>query len=260
MVGDTGRRRILAWGGLVSCILLAASSAEGGHRSASADGAIPLDARHATPGVRLELTELSSPTTRSSDTARYRLRVTGQPQGVVFNVWAEAFGRDFREIASGFRVDEAGQLVSSQLGDAGRPRPLEEMAFEPGPYPRGAVWEVAVVSGDRTIAAFAKVVPRPIVGRDGPCTVALELVSHRGDRFIAVGTGFAPGDDVIVESRYAGRVIQKRRRTSVEGGLPPEVISHVATGTDRSASYAAKGRSCEVTLEYEWGEQALSPH
>jgi hypothetical protein len=70
------------------------------------------------------------------------------------------------------------------------------------------------VSADRTVRAFAQVIPYPITARAGPCTIALELVSHRGERFVVSGAGFTPGDDVITESRYAGRVMQKQLRSA----------------------------------------------
>jgi hypothetical protein len=75
---------------------------------------------------------------------------------------------------------------------------------------------------------------------------------------MASGAGFTPGDDIVIESRYAGQIIQKRRRISAEGLLPPDVISHDSNSTDRSARYAVKSHSCEVAVEYEWGELALS--
>ena len=73
------------------------------------------------------------------------------------------------------------------------------------------------------------------------------------------GEGFAPGDEVVIESRAAGRVTQKRQRVSSDGRLRPDVISHGAIGGDRSARYAVRGRACAVTVEYEWGEPALAP-
>jgi hypothetical protein len=177
----------------------------------------------------------------------------------MFGVWAKDFGHAFHAVASGFRMDESGAMESSELDGAGRLRRLDEMALDPGQYyPRGAVWEVALASVDLTLTAFATVIPRPITARDGPCTVSLELVSRRGDRFVASGAGFAPAEDVITELWYAGRMIRKRQRVSPEGLLPPDVISHGASGTDRSARYAVKGRSCEVAVEYEWGEPALN--
>ena len=235
--------------GIVLSFLLYASAT-------SAHEPIQLDARRATASIRLELSEVPPSTTPA--TVRYRLQAAGLPPGVNFGVWAKDFGHSFHEVASGFQVDASGNLVSSEPGKAGWPRRLDEMTFEPGPYPRGAVWEVALVSADHTLRAFAKVIPQPITARDGLCTVSLALVSHRGERFLASGAGFIPGEDVITVSQYAGRVIQKRRSISPEGLLPPEVISHGASGTDRSAQYAVKGRSCDVAVEYEWGEPALS--
>jgi hypothetical protein len=41
------------------------------------------------------------------------------------------------------------------------------------------------------------------------------------------------------------------------GLLLPDVISHAAAGSGWRAGYSVKGRSCEVALEYEWGEPAL---
>lgn len=232
-----------------------------------------LDARRATPGLRLELMELPAATTVASATPRYRLQASGLPRGVVFGVWAKDFGHSFHEVATGFRMDESGVMVSSQLDGVGwlwrwwrwiissRPQRLDEIALKPGLYyPRGAAWEVALASVDLTFTAFAQVIPRPITARDGSCTVSLELVSRRGDRFVAAGAGFTPAEDVVTELWYAGRIIKKSRRVSAEGQLPPDVISHGASGTDRSAHYVVKGRSCNVTVEYEWGEPALGGH
>ena len=116
---------------------------------------------------------------------------------------------------------------------------------------------MALVSVDRKLQAFAKAIPYPITASDGQCSVSLELVSHRGEKFLAAGSGFLPGDEVITESRYAGRVIEKRVRTSAEGSLPPQVLLHASVNTDRQARYSVKGRSCDVAVDYEWGEPAL---
>jgi hypothetical protein len=180
-----------------------------------------LDDRRPTPGLRLELTELPATTARASATVKYRLRAFGLPRGVVFGVWARDFGHAFHEVATGFQMD---------------------------------------ASVDRTLRAFAKVIPYPITAQDGACTVSLELAARRGDRFIASGAGFDPGEEVITESRYAERIIQKRWRISSEGLLPSDIILHGARSTNNSARYAVKGRSCNVVVEYEWGKPKLNRH
>jgi hypothetical protein len=212
-----------------------------------------IDPLRATGSIQLELVEL--PRGAAAASPQYRLIVRGVPAGVTIGVWTRDFAHGFHEVASGFRADGAGHLVASADG---RSRDLSELVLDPGPYFRGAIWEVAVVSADRTLSAFARAIPRPMVARDGGCTVTLQLVSHRGQRFLASSQGFVPGDDVTIESRYAGRVQQKRQRVPADGVLPADVLTHVAPGPDHSARYSVTGRSCQVTIDYEWGEQAFS--
>ncbi len=234
--------------GIVGFVLLATASAV-------AHEPILLDSRRATPGLLLELTELTDP---SDNRPRYRLRASGLPPGTVFGVWTKDFGHTFHEVAAGFRLEPSGRLLAVDQDASGRRQWLDEMDFLPGPYPPGAIWEVAIVSVDRSLTAFAKVIPRPIVAHDGPCRLSLQLVSHRGDRFMATGDGFAAGDEVVIESRKSGKVTLKRQRVSAEGRLRPDVISHGALGGDHSARYVITGRACTVAVDYEWGDPALA--
>jgi len=186
------------------------------------------------------------------------MRAVGFPHGVIFGVWAQDFGHLFHLVASGFQVDEAGNVVSSsKRSGGGRPNKPEQITLGPGRYPRGAAWQVALVSVDRTLKAFTGVIPHPITARDGPCTVQLELVSYRGDHFVATGAGFAREEEVITESRYSGRLIEKRQRISANGLLLPDVLSYEAIGADYNAHYSVKGGSCKVTVAYKWGKAAL---
>jgi hypothetical protein len=116
---------------------------------------------------------------------------------------------------------------------------------------------VALASDDHTLSAFAKIIPHPIAARDRACAVSLELISLHGNRFVASGEGFVPGEDVDIELRSSGRVTQKKQRISAQGLLPLDVVSHGAISTDLSARYLVKARSCEPVVEYEWGEAAL---
>jgi hypothetical protein len=217
-----------------------------------------LDPHNGTPGVHLELGGL--PRGTGSATARYGLRARGLPPGVILDVWAQDFGHPFHRVASGLRLDESGNVVSTEPATTHHQHQANQITFGPGPYPRGAAWTVALVSADRAVRAFAAVIPNPIIARDGPCIVQLELVSYRGDRFVATGAGFAPGAEVITESRYSGRVIQKRQRASPQGLLPLEVISHETISVDPSARYVVTCQSCKVVVDYDWGKPALFRH
>lgn len=248
---DSNKKITPSWRiSLVALLLLWSAAASARH------GSGVIEPRRATPGIRLELVEL--PASASAGETKYRLHAEGVPRGVTFGVWTKDFGQPFTQVFSGFRMDEAGGLVS--VNDFGKPRRLEDIAFDPGPYPKGAVWMVALASDDHTLSAFAKIIPHPIAVRDGACAVSLELISLHGNRFVASGEGFVPGEDVDIELRSSGRVTQKKQRISAEGLLPLDVVSHGAISTDFSARYLVKALSCGPVVEYEWGEAALVRH
>jgi hypothetical protein len=235
--------------GLITCVLgflLCACSVD-------AHEEFVFDSRRATAGHRLELIAL--PSAAKQQEPKYRLLVQpGLPRNVLFRVLTKDFSHGFHTIASGFQLDDSGKLVSDEAGKAVH---LDEMTFAPGPYPRGAAWEAALVSADRTIRLFAKTVPYPIVASDGACAVSLELVSQRGDRFLASGSGFVLGDEVITESRYSGRVLQKHKEVLSTEQLTLDVIAHGSRGAGGSARYIVMGRACTVVVDYDWGEAAL---
>jgi hypothetical protein len=225
---------------------------------ATAHEPVLLDSRMATSGPRLELTEFTQDGLHKSK--KYRLRADGLPKGIVFNLWAKDFGHSFHQIASGFQLNGAGEFVARDPSDAGKQRKLADMIFEPGSYPRGALWEIAMASDDRAIRAFASVIPNPIIVGDGACKMHVQMISQLGDRFLVTGEGFPAGSDVMTQSRYSGRVYEKPLRISAAGRLPPQVVSHAALGEDRTAQYTVTSRHCTVTLDYEWGRPALARH
>ena len=185
-----------------------------------------LDARRATPGPRLELIELVP--TDNPASRKYRLQIqAGLPRNVIFRVLTKDFSHGFHTVASGFQLDEAGSLISMEAGEAGHALQLDEMVFEPGPYPQGAAWEVALVSADRAIRLFAKTIPYPMTARDGTCSVSLELVSHRGDRFVASGGGFLPGEETTLNPGIR-EGSSKRKRISPQGHCRSDTVSHGA--------------------------------
>lgn len=211
--------------------LAAAAGADARHSS------MTLDPRRATPGMSLELVEAAR--SAAGDAVKYRLRVKGLPEGRAFGVWTKSFGRDFSEVVPALRDD---------------------IELDPGPYPRGAAWWVAIASEDQNTTAFARVVPYPIAARDGSCSISLELISLYGNRFIALGAGFAPGEEVEIETRASGKASRKRQRVDPDGRLPLDVVEHGTLSADTVARYAVKARTCAPAVEYRWGESALKDH
>ncbi len=196
------------------------------------------------------------PPDAGSNEKKYRVSVgAGLPEGVEFGIFTRPYDHGFHEVEPGFQLDESGNLAAADPD--GRRRRLDEIVVGPGPYPRGAAWELALVATDKSVRRFAKVIPHPIIAANGPCKVSLELVSYLGDRFNVAGEGFPAGEEVVTEHQYSGRLIRKQLRVSAEGLLAPHVITHWEAGADRGARYTVKSQSCEVSIDFDWGEPAL---
>ena len=174
----------MAWRIALAALLLGWSAASYARHSFAV-----LDPRRASPGLSLQLAEV--PSGGNGNGVRYALRAAGFPQSVTFGVWTRDFGRDFQELMSGIQFDAKGVPSGTDLAKG-----ADRIEVDSGPYPKGAAWMVAIASEDHKLAAFARVIPHPIEVRDGRCAVSLELVSLYGTRFVASGTGFAPGEDV----------------------------------------------------------------
>jgi hypothetical protein len=229
----------------------------GGIPLASAHEEDTLDPHNATPGVRLTLLPL--PASVEPPVPRYRLQVIGLPAGTVVDVWVQEFGRPFQLVASGLWTDAAGAVVKDEITEGGPSNRASSLVLEAGQSPLATVWMVALVSSDRLVRAFAATIPHPIIARSGPCKLQLELISYQGDRFVATGAGFQPGEDVTIDMAVAGRISQRQRRVLADGRLAPDVISHLPDDAERTARYAVAAKSCQVAIDYQWGKAALEP-
>jgi hypothetical protein len=236
----------MAWRtGVVALILAWSGAADARHSFTT------LNPNKASPGIRIQLVEL--PPVAPGGAVRYSLRTDGFAPGTTVGLWTKDFGQYFKEVIPGIRFDPRGLPVAPDSA-GGRKGPIE---LDPGPYPRGAAWGVALASDDHQVAAFAKVIPRPIESRDGPCSLSLELISLFGNRFVVSGAGFVPGESARAELTSAGRTAYRVLRVSADGSLPPDVVTHGEAGADPNARYAVKALKCKPVVEYQWGEAAL---
>jgi hypothetical protein len=237
----------MAWRTGLAVLLLACCSAVEARHSFSA-----LSPRNASPGIGFELVRLPA---AASGPVRYSLRTSGFPSGLAIGVWTRYFGQDFEQRIPSVGFDAAGVPVALDSSDGRRKgQPIE---IDPGPYPKGAAWTVALASDDHQVSAFARVIPWPIESRDGTCTVSLELISLHGNRFLASGSGFVPGENARVESTSLGKTTYRVLVVSADGTLPPDVVTHGAISADLSARYAVKGAKCGPVVEYQYGDAAL---
>lgn len=74
--------------------------------------------------------------------------------------WAKEFDHSVHQLFPAvFQADKFCRVFARNADQDGRPRRLDHMSFGPGPYPGGALWQVALISLDRKLQAFAKAIP-----------------------------------------------------------------------------------------------------
>ncbi len=208
--------------------------------------------RYATPGVELTLQEVKRQRVSGKMRVDYTLLVSGFPEGKSFTLWAKPFGsspillKQFGELY----VDPSGKFVAEK-------KTLRGIHLSALDYSKGEPYEVALISTDQTIKAFAKVIPIPVATKEGRCRLWMELVSANGTAFAINGEGFEPDEGVTTTSRSDGEVMESKHKASPEGKLFAIVFPAVIGKPAGSASYTVVSRFCSLTVEYEWGARAF---
>jgi hypothetical protein len=96
---------------------------------------------------------------------------------------------------------------------------VEPLFLSADDYSKGQPFDVALVSTDETIKAYAKVIPFPIEAEEGRCRLWVELASPKADGFLIQGEGFEPDEEVTTTSRSNGEVLEGTHKVPPDGKL-----------------------------------------
>ena len=138
---------------------------------------------------------------------------------------------------------------------------IEQLHFGYSDLQKGMPLVIAARSTDGAHATHAKVVPKPLEGREGPCHVALELVSTDARTYVAYGDGFPPGEVVSLAWSYGGNTASHTARTDSTGAFAA-AINHEGQPRGRrkwDARLEAVASSCRPAVAYQWGEAGMNP-
>jgi peptidyl-prolyl cis-trans isomerase A (cyclophilin A) len=132
-----------------------------------------------------------------------------------------------------------------------------------GTFLKGEAFQVALISEDKTIVAFAKTIPNPIEAIQGPYRLWVELGTPNATGFIIWGEGFEPDEEIDATSLSEGEVIKSKIKAGGAGRFMTIVGPAVIGKKSGSATYGVVGKSGEVKVSYQWGlpaEQAAAPN
>jgi len=242
--------------GLITAVLIV------GYSSIAASDQLPdwWSPKEATPGVKLTVREESHENAKTASGPRkvvaIKLVPSGYPKDKRYELWGVWLGGRTDRILE-LRVDEAGEL---RMHFPKYPKPggrLRDMSMRLGGFAKGEALQYALVSTDRKVKTFAKIIPFPLEDKQGSCQLWLELVATDGNTFVAQGDGFEPGEVVTTISRSNGEALRNKLTVTGEGSLPGVLLSPAAISRKHRASYTVTGRSCTVSVDYAWGPPAM---
>ena len=225
----------------------------------------------ATPNVRLDLKEADRKKGDGFTKIVYHLETSGFLAEKTYTVWMkQSVDQKIVPFISGYSTDASGKLVcppesqpsASVTGDmpipcAKLPMPLEQFPFSIRHYHKGEPLNLAVISTDGVVRAFASAYPFPIQARDGKCSLTVELKDIKGNLFMIRGEGFDPGETVKTVSTSGKEEIDDSQQASPQGEISTLLLPGVKGKQSGLVSFTATGASCRSSVTFEWGRAAM---
>lgn len=236
------------------------------------------------PNVHFELKEAEREKQGGTTHVAYRLETAGFPAGKTFALWIRQSGNQLIfPVLGNYGADSNGKLVCpDELPDAksvvnsgadkekaAEPQPpapgekklgcmsLVEFRFHVQRYHKGEPLDLALVSTDGTVRAFAHAYPFPIWAQDGKCSLTVELNDPEGKFFTVLGEGFDPGETVKISTSSEKETKEDSQQASPDGGLQALLAPRVIGKESGSATFTAIGNSCHPKVTFEWGKRAM---
>jgi hypothetical protein len=206
--------------------------------------------RYTTPGVLISFRESIRTKIGSSTQLDYLLFGNGAHTDKRFNLWLKSlkYPKPIQPVPSEFHIDAMGKIVDS----SGR-----EARITVGDFKRGEWVEVGLIATDSTVKAFTKIVPFPIEAKDKSCRVWAELVDPDGKIFTVSGEGFPANAELSTASRSEGEAMSETVKTGDAGDFFIILLPSVIGKQSGTVTYTASGKTCTVTLSFNWGRAAL---
>jgi len=223
------------------------------------------------PKVHFELKEAEREKRGATTHVAYHLETSGFPVEKSYTVWMKQSGdQKIVRFITGYSADASGKLVcppesqptASNSSDLPIPcaklsMPLEQFPFGIRNYHKGEALDLALVSTDGTVRAFAHAYPFPIWAQDGKCSLTVELQDPEGKFFTVLGEGFDLGEKVKISATSGKEIKEDSQQASPDGQLRALLAPRVIGKESGFATFTAIGNSCHPTVTFEWGKRAM---
>ncbi|MGC2422613.1 MAG: hypothetical protein WA405_13290 [Candidatus Acidiferrales bacterium] len=221
--------------------------------------------------LKLEFREIDRARDAGSTRIMYHLETAGFPEGKTYQLWVRQSGdQKVFPLVEGYSADPAGKLICASASPGTQEQTpasarmmhcvsLEIFRYIVDHHVKGEPVDLAFVSTDGSVRAFARAFPFPIQAQDGKCSLTIEILASDGGFFNVHGEGFAPGENLKILFTSGKQKKEGSQQTSPQGDFEAGLLPAVAGKKSGSATFAATGASCHPSVTFDWGKDALKP-
>jgi hypothetical protein len=204
-------------------------------------------------GAKLSYKETERTTIKGRTVITYNLFASGLPKDQHYVLCILNVGSEPKAVADAY-LNADGKVVSV-LADPARhvaEDPINANVFGG----KGEPFQFALVSDDGGSRAFAEIVPFPLEQTAGPCHLSL---LETGPYYVGVLlrlTGFQPYEELNIEQRSDSDGGQVKQKADGQGRYNAGVFPFVKGKRSGKARFAVSGKSCNIGIEFPWGEDS----
>lgn len=208
-----------------------------------------------TPGMRAEMVLLNKGAPNGKPVTIYKIKVTGaQPlRKYSLEIWPITFSNP-GTVMEGLMIDTQGRVgCPAQSSDScSRNFDGKEISLSYSPT-KGEIYRNALISTDRKSRVFFSVVPDPILGRDGVCSLEVLRLQPAFELALIHGRGFKPGESVAFHSQSYQEVHDVEAKADQQGQFWVPFTPYVEGKTSGTTSVTGKSATCAPTVSFNWG-------
>src|SRR6202140_2456598 len=214
-----------------------------------------------TPGMSVQLREISRANVKGKLEVQYHIFVTGAPKDQTYTLvdWPPNAPDPAPSIA-GLSILEDGLVVcagraTDQCSHPDKPEKKDapvKLVF----YPLdGEIYRLALVSQDQKTKIFFVFIPAPIQATDNECTLEVVSLRLKNQLVLIRGKGFQPNEPVVFQEKSYEQTQTREDPDDVDANgeyqLPLEPF---VKGKDRGTTeIKLQGAKCAPVLRFQWG-------
>ena len=181
-------------------------------------------------------------------TIKFELVAYGLPKDKVFYLWNMGLDQSTpTQLPYEMKIAEDGYIM------AGNSR----LSLSLGDFAKGEALSVALITTDKSLIAYGKIMLNPIEVKTGTYRMWAELISPAGTAFVVYGEGFEADETLETTSASESEVLKSTAKVDITGKFLTVLLPGVVGKQSGMATYTVVGEKCSLSLSYEWGSPAL---